>query len=400
MKRSHTFKRSDSSSAANQNFGRVISDCDPDGFKTIRQSADHRRLRRSTGILMSGLLVIGLLAAAVLAAPSAARAASISVGISVGIAPPPIPVYTQPVCPAPGYLWTPGYWAYDPVRGYFWVPGTWVMAPATGLLWTPGYWGWGGSAFFFHAGYWGPHVGFYGGINYGFGYIGVGFAGGEWRGGTFFYNRSVNNFGGGHFANVYYRPVVNNFAVNRVSYNGGVGGLRSRPIPGEMAAERDRHIEATSMQRQQEMAAHNERAQFASENHGRPAIAATGRPGEFRGAGVVQASRAGGEVGGPRGANPGHANGYSGERGTNPGGGGNHQVMTAQQNSPSSHTYGTHQSGTGSGQFHSTSSPHNESSHGSASNHQTESHQRQAGQHSSKPSGGGQSTKHESESHR
>ena len=32
------------------------------------------------------------------------------------------------------------------------------------------------------AGYWGPHVGYYGGVNYGFGYMGVGFAGGAWRG--------------------------------------------------------------------------------------------------------------------------------------------------------------------------------------------------------------------------
>lgn len=134
-------------------------------------------------------------------------------------------------------------------------------------------------------------MGFYGGINYGFGYPGVGFVGGEWRGRDFFYNRSVNNFGGGHFANVYYRPVANNFAVNRVSYNGGAGGLRGRPTPGELAAEHDRHIEATSPQRQHEMAAHNERSQFASVNHGRPGVAATGRPGEFRGTGAVQAVR-------------------------------------------------------------------------------------------------------------
>lgn len=77
---------------------------------------------------MSGLLIVGLFAVAVLAAPTTSRAATISVGISVGIAPPPIPIYTQPVCPGPAYMWTPGYWAYDPVDGYYWVPGTWVVA--------------------------------------------------------------------------------------------------------------------------------------------------------------------------------------------------------------------------------------------------------------------------------
>ena len=42
-----------------------------------------------------------------------------------------------------------------------------VEAPQVGYLWTPGYWGWGGNAFLFHEGYWGPTVGFYGGISYG-----------------------------------------------------------------------------------------------------------------------------------------------------------------------------------------------------------------------------------------
>jgi hypothetical protein len=351
---------------------------------------------------MSGFLIIGLLAMAVMVTPLALPAASITVGISVGIAPPPIPVYAQPVCPGPGYIWTPGYWAYDPANGYFWVPGTWVAAPAPGLLWTPGYWGWGGAAFFWHAGYWGPHVGFYGGINYGFGYVGVGFAGGYWRGGTFFYNRSVNNINVARVTNVYDRRVVNNFAVNRVSYNGGAGGLSARPTSGELATERDRHTEATSLQRQHEVAAHNDRAQFASVNHGRPDVAATGRPGELRGAGVVRSTRAVGTAnpGGYHGTNPGPTNRSSGARSPNPGGGGTHQVMAANANSPASHSSGTHPAGTAPGQFHSTASSHNESSRGSAPNHQAAAHQQQSQQHSSKPSGRGQSGKHENESHR
>jgi hypothetical protein len=100
--------------------------------------------------------------------------------VSITIAPPALPVYEQPVCPGDGYIWTPGYWYWDDdASDYFWVPGTWVMAPEVGFLWTPGWWGWGDGAFIFHEGYWGPEVGFYGGINYGFGYFGVGFAGGH-----------------------------------------------------------------------------------------------------------------------------------------------------------------------------------------------------------------------------
>src|ERR1700744_4524132 len=105
--------------------------------------------------------------------------AQISVGISVHVAPPAIPVYEQPPCPTDGYLWVPGYWAWDDdAAQYYWVPGYWSAPPSVGLLWTPGYWGWGGGAYAWHAGYWGPHVGFYGGGNYGFGFGGGGVFGG------------------------------------------------------------------------------------------------------------------------------------------------------------------------------------------------------------------------------
>ena len=63
----------------------------------------------------------------------------------------------------------------------------------SGVLWTPGYWGFVGGVYAFHAGYWGPHVGFYGGVNYGFGYGGVGFAGGRWARRIPLPTRSVTN---------------------------------------------------------------------------------------------------------------------------------------------------------------------------------------------------------------
>ena len=389
MRKNHEPGKSDLSWAAKQGFDRFIPGPEPEPNRTTRMSTDGGWGQRSTGKWMSGLMMFGLLAMTFLASPMASRAASIAVGISVGIAPPPIPVYAQPVCPGPGYMWTPGYWAYDPANGYYWVPGTWVVAPAPGLLWTPGYWGWVGSGFIFHAGYWGPHIGFYGGINYGFGYPGVGFVGGEWRGGSFFYNRSVVNVGAGHFANVYYRPVATHFSGSRVSYNGGVGGINARPTPGEFAAQRDRHLEATSLQQQHEMAAHNDRAQFASTNHGRPDVAATGRAGEFRGAGVVRASQPGGTAAGYHGTYTGHTNTYSGTHSPNPGGGGTHQVMTPHSNPAYSQSSGTRQGGTGGGGFHSTPPSHNEMSRGGTPTHNAPSHQTQ--QHGSHNSGGGRS---------
>jgi hypothetical protein len=95
--------------------------------------------------LLRGLRGAALTACAVaaLALPSHASA---QIGISVEVAPPPLPVYEQPEIPAPGLLWSPGYWAYGP-EGYFWVPGTWVEPPEPGLLWTPGYWGFVNGAY-------------------------------------------------------------------------------------------------------------------------------------------------------------------------------------------------------------------------------------------------------------
>ena len=101
--------------------------------------------------------------------------------------------------------------------------------PAVGLLWTPGYWDWSNGVYVFNQGYWGPHVGYYGGINYGFGYGGVGYQGGYWNNGAFNYNRAVNNIGNTNITNVYNRTVVNNTTVNNVSYNGGSGGTVAQP---------------------------------------------------------------------------------------------------------------------------------------------------------------------------
>src|SRR5580693_5804240 len=91
-----------------------------------------------------------------------AEAQVFSVGVSIHIGPPVIPVYAQPVCPVDGYLWVPGYWAYDNDYGYYWVPGYWSEPPEVGFLWTPGYWGYVGGVYAWNDGYCGPHIGFYG----------------------------------------------------------------------------------------------------------------------------------------------------------------------------------------------------------------------------------------------
>jgi hypothetical protein len=201
--------------------------------------------------------------------------------ISVGFAPPVLPVYEQPPCPEPGLMWTPGYWAYSE-DGYYWVPGTWVPAPYEGALWTPPYWGWEGGLYIFHPGYWGPHVGYYGGVNYGFGYMGIGFAGGMWRGHDFVYNTAVVRVDERfvHTTYVDQNIVVRNTIVNdrHVAFSGGPGGIRHDPSPEERFAERDQHQEATSFQHSHESSAMSDRNSFVKNNGGRPSNPAVSRP--------------------------------------------------------------------------------------------------------------------------
>ena len=236
-----------------------------------------------------------LLLGIILTAFSAVSFGQVAVGISVRIGPPALPVYAQPICPGPGYLWTPGYWAWSDDDGYYWVPGTWVVAPV-GMLWTPGWWGWGGGLYVWHAGYWGPHVGFYGGINYGFGYTGVGFYGGEWRGGGFYYNRSVTNVSVTNVTNVYNRTVIVN--ENHVAFN-GPGGVQARETAQEARYAHERHIPAVAAQTEHQQAASHERQNFARENHGRPQVAATARPADFSRRSVVAARSAGAQYHAP-----------------------------------------------------------------------------------------------------
>jgi len=201
--------------------------------------------------------------------------------ISVRIAPPPLPVYEQPVVPAAGYIWTPGYWAWDDdEEDYYWVPGTWALAPAPGYLWTPGYWGWSDGFYLWHPGYWGVHIGYYGGINYGFGYYGYGYDGGRWIDGRFHYNTAVNNINVTYIHNTYNTRIIQR-DISHVSYNGGRGGIVAAPRDVDRAAERDRHIEYTEHQREHQRDARSNRDQFMSANHGRPDIAATGKAGDF-----------------------------------------------------------------------------------------------------------------------
>lgn len=221
--------------------------------------------------------------------PASSRA---GVFISVGFAPPVLPVYVQPACPEPGLMWTPGFWAYGP-DGYYWVPGTWVPAPQVGFLWTPPFWGWEGGLYVFHSGYWGPHVGYYGGVNYGFGYMGVGFAGGVWAGGAFRYNTAVMNVGPGVHNTYVDTTIVHNTTIinnNHVAYSGGPGGVNHQPTSEENSYSHEQHVAPTAMQAQHETAARSNTNNYATHNGGHPTNVAMERPAGGNGGGNTNRS--------------------------------------------------------------------------------------------------------------
>ena len=122
----------------------------------------------------------------------------------------------------------------------------------------------------------------------GYGYGGSGYVGGHWGSGGFYYNRSVNQFGGVHVTNVYNQTVVNNTYVSRTSYNGGQGGLTAERVSREprlrVSNTSDRLLPAATDDDGQ-----SQQALLASVNHGNPPIAATAGAGAFTGAGVVAA---------------------------------------------------------------------------------------------------------------
>ncbi len=231
------------------------------------------------------------------------------IGISVRVPPPPLPYDDQPPIPGYGYIWTPGYWAWDQgYQDYYWVPGAWVLPPRVGYLWTPGWWGWDDGEYVFNPGYWGPQIGYYGGIDYGFGYNGFGYFGGEWRGDRFYYNRGTNNVRDLRGDHVYDRDDRGERdrregreagGRGRPSFSGGRGGVQARPTPEQMDAARAPRLGETPMQRQHLQSARGEPDHRAPFNPGAPPAAGMGAPGGFGGQDMMRGRGAPELRGGP-----------------------------------------------------------------------------------------------------
>ena len=205
----------------------------------------------------------------------------------VNIAPPPLPVYAQPMAPGDGYIWTPGYWGWNTASDdYYWVPGTWVLAPANGQLWTPGYWAYAGDGYFWNPGYWGMRVGYYCGLNYGYGYAGNGYQGGRWEGAHFRYNAAASHVDPAVTHNSYNTRVLNYAMAPHASYSVTQSGGTSKHVGDPRQVTGAVHGAPTTEQLQHERAALLAPAQRAWVAHGPPRVAATVRPSAFTAPGV------------------------------------------------------------------------------------------------------------------
>ena len=78
-----------------------------------------------------------ILTLCILAVWNAPAVAGVNFNLNIDIAPPPPQVEVIPA-PRPGYVWAPGYWAWQGGR-YIWVAGRWVPVHR-GYYWMPDRW--------------------------------------------------------------------------------------------------------------------------------------------------------------------------------------------------------------------------------------------------------------------
>ena len=96
-------------------------------------------------------LIAAIVAAGAIATPALADL-RVNVGIGVPV-PPPAAIYEPaPPPPAYGYVWAPGYWAWNYDR-YIWVRGRYI-APRQGYVWGPERWDHRSGRYHFVSGGW------------------------------------------------------------------------------------------------------------------------------------------------------------------------------------------------------------------------------------------------------
>jgi len=91
------------------------------------------------------------LAGASLLAASSTALSGVDVNIVIGV-PPPVAVVETVPAPRPGYVYAPGYWAWNGQR-HIWVRGR-TIVERPGYTWVPDRWESDGGRYRFVQGYW------------------------------------------------------------------------------------------------------------------------------------------------------------------------------------------------------------------------------------------------------
>jgi len=94
------------------------------------------------------LLFCSCVIVASVASPAFAR---IDFDVDINTAP-PAPQVEVVQAARPGFLWIPGYWAWEDGR-HVWVEGRWIQE-RPGYMWVPEHWEQRGSKWHFERGYW------------------------------------------------------------------------------------------------------------------------------------------------------------------------------------------------------------------------------------------------------
>jgi hypothetical protein len=81
---------------------------------------------------MKNKLLLGFASAVLVAFPAMSE-------VIVRVGPPAPIVETRPAIPGPGYVWTPGFHAWNG-SAYVWTPGAWVLPPHPRARWVAHRW--------------------------------------------------------------------------------------------------------------------------------------------------------------------------------------------------------------------------------------------------------------------
>jgi len=100
-------------------------------------------------------MIFRKIAVAGILAVAGAAPAWADIGVRIGIdvpLPPPAPVYEVAPGPVAGYVWAPGYWAWN-VNRYIWIRGRYLLQ-RPGYAWAPEHWEHRGNRYHFVSGDW------------------------------------------------------------------------------------------------------------------------------------------------------------------------------------------------------------------------------------------------------